>query len=374
MSENTEEMLIKSPFEMKKVKGGYIQLGVYVEDPRYGRRKATALLQIAEAKLILEKGGICYPHQYVVGTLECSRTPNPKGGKYPDWLEFEVFQLFDENVNVKWGEKTQFPSDVLQLECGSVSSPQPNSLERRDVRPSRFEAYIWSDSVADAGKIHTFVKERGISRVVHFTSFPNLVSILRRGKLLSVSEMVNNGIEYIANDERRLDGGGHINVSIERINASLFAAMECRAKENGRDLEPWCILEIDPICLEKQGVYFTVDNAASNYARFHGRGTGLDGLSKMFEKTIDSMRPKVDGQNEPHVIQREDGMPRCWPTSKQAEVLIPDELPVQLLYGIVFRYNNDKELAERKLSELGDEIQIPADISFRVEEKMFRGL
>lgn len=239
-------------------------------------------------------------------------------------------------------------------------------------RPSRFEAAYWFPLADDADGIRKFVEKRKIGRIVHFTSFKNLIGILMNGKLLSRKMLESrNGEWFHANDPSRLDGHlNYINASIERINVFLFNRMVERGKELGVDLEPWCILEIDPICLEKRDVLFTVDNAASTFIRKCGTRGGLNGLSEMFAETVMTGR-QLEGLTLIHKIPRSSTLPLNWTTTPQAEVLIPGELSIQLLDGIVFQSEDDKKKAIDWLNECG--VTVPKDIPFRVDKWMFEG-
>ena len=80
--------------------------------------------------------------------------------------------------------------------------------------------------------IHDFIVQRGITRLVHFTPFENLLGIYNERCIMPV-EMIEEQarvknddflLDYIRfNDESRLDGRRDcINLSIQRINNFLF--------------------------------------------------------------------------------------------------------------------------------------------------------
>lgn len=239
-------------------------------------------------------------------------------------------------------------------------------------RPSRFEPVLWFPLADDADGIRKFVEKRKIGRIVHFTSIKNLIGIFKNGKLLSRMMLESsNGEWFHANDSNRWDGHlNYINASIERINVFLFNEMVKRGEEQEVDLKPWCILEIDPICLEKRDVLFTVDNAASRFIRKCGTRGGLDGLSKMFAETVMTGR-QFEGYTLIRKIPRSSTLPLNWTTTPQAEVLLPGELSIQLLDGIVFQSEDDKKKAIDRLNECG--VVVPKDIPFRVDKWMFEG-
>lgn len=57
-----------------------------------------------------------------------------------------------------------------------------------------------------------YLGERGVSRFVHFTSLDNLEGILEKG-LIPRRSLDEQGITYLANDQLRLDGSNHVNLS-----------------------------------------------------------------------------------------------------------------------------------------------------------------
>lgn len=66
-----------------------------------------------------------------------------------------------------------------------------------------------------------YLHERGVTRFVHFTSLDNLDSILERG-LVPRRTLNDEGIDYLANDQLRLDGLDHVNLSITHPNIKFF--------------------------------------------------------------------------------------------------------------------------------------------------------
>lgn len=238
--------------------------------------------------------------------------------------------------------------------------------------------YPWFERSLDADAIRHFVTDREITKVVHFTSFPSLLGIFRTGMLMSRQAMDEYRREkgdggvcelFHANDEERWDNRlGYINTSIQSINSKLLWSMQQRSENANR--EPWCVLEFDPVCLEKDGVLFTVSNAASKYVREHGTTLGMDGLSAMFASSIISGRQTVDHATETYTVTRQYEAPKNCPTDSQAEVLIPGTLSIQLLDGIVFKTSADRDYA---MAKLRPEFPIINEIPFKVSAQEFNG-
>ena len=153
---------------------------------------------------------------------------------------------------------------------------------------------------------------------------------------------------FHSNDEGRWDKRLEcINMSIERINTRLLWAMQQRPENVGRD--PWCILEVDPVCIEKAGVLFTVANAASKHVRLHGTTSGIEGLAAMFADSIISGRQTESHETETYTVTRSYELPKNRPTDSQAEVLVPGALSIEMLDGIVFKSVSDRNYATSKL-------------------------
>ena len=209
--------------------------------------------------------------------------------------------------------------------------------------------------------IAAFIRKREISKIVHFTSTSGLIGILLSGKIMS-RETMRRFIEdnpdspvvryFHANDlerwDKRLDC---VNTSIERINVDLFAAMKSRSA--GVVIEPWCIIELDTICLLKNKVVFTVANAASTYVRRNGSQEGLAGLESLYADLVTSGR-----QDENHVTitqetRRERGAHYNWTTNSQAEALIPGEIPVVCIKRVVFQSHDEMIRAKNFLANAG---------------------
>ena len=245
---------------------------------------------------------------------------------------------------------------------------------RRD--PFRLEPYPWFDRSSEADEIRAFARERGITRIVHFTSFMGLKGILATGQILSRRAMNdyrkrNPGDEacryFRANDQGRWDARlGCINTSVEKINSRLLWVMQRRSES--ANLEPWCILELNVACLEKQGTCYSVANAASTYVRLHGTNPGLSGLRALFAERIVSGVQSEDHVAQTYVVSRSRCRATNRPTDDQAEVLIPDALPVGVISAIVFKSLRDRDYVR---NELGPRYPVLQHIKMRVDADAF---
>lgn len=207
--------------------------------------------------------------------------------------------------------------------------------------------------------IEDFIRERGISRLVHFTPLINLIGIYEIGALWARSQIDGFAkehdnfflLDYIRwNDKFRLDGRMDcINLSIQRINHVLFRSF--RNKFNQCDV--WCILEFSPELMERDGVVFTVGNAASSDVRAHGTGIGVEALKAMFMDQVEV------GNFYGRKIFTRANVPNNCPTNRQAEVMIPEEISCKKIKGIVFQYEEHAKRARRALRVDNPNVELP---------------
>ncbi len=253
-------------------------------------------------------------------------------------------------------------------------------------RPA-FGPFPWFPFSREAMAIREFVTNRGITRVVHFTSFPGLVGILSLGKVLSRKAMEryrsqnpNSNLYYLfgCNDSGRWDMKlDYINMSVEHINAKLL--WKFQMDDSGTERNPWCILEFAPLCLEMAGVLFSISNAASNFVREKGVAAGKLGLERMFYQSLrqvfalsESDLVSLQERYPLMALTRSATIPPKFPTDKQAEVLIPKELSVDLLCGIVFETEADKNYVLDYLTKCGIAIHEKWNIRVSREDFMER--
>lgn len=165
---------------------------------------------------------------------------------------------------------------------------------------------------------------RGIKKLVHFTSSENVENILAHG-LLSISILTKNKIPYVSNDnirlDKKLDG---INISIENINLYLLNIFQ---KNYKRD---YVIIELSPSLLyilfyEKEGRKKLIKREYYDY-----NAAALDTCSSeynieiMFSKKLYKKNKFFDRYN------KADNIPTCI----QAEIIIKDYIPLQYIRNI----------------------------------------
>lgn len=214
--------------------------------------------------------------------------------------------------------------------------------------------------LSNAAAIARFAHERQITRLVHFTPFLNLLGIFDLRGIKPRDEISAYAQEhkdedlmaYISwNDKLRLDRRTDcVNLSIQRINAPLFS----RFKDGFESGEPWCIFEIDPSCLQKDGVMFTVANAAATAVRQNGTAGGIAGLRALYQNVITV--PKFQGVS---IYRRTSRTPPSCTTSVQAEVLYPGEIPLEKIMGMIFESEEAATRAKVMLQVTHPDLKLP---------------
>lgn len=213
---------------------------------------------------------------------------------------------------------------------------------------------------SEAEAISAYAKERGVSRLVHFTPFLNLLGIFTTGGIMpkdcvleyARSHQDEDLLAYIRwNDALRLDRRTDcVNLSIQGINEPLFR----RFKANFPQGEPWCIIEIDPVCLQKDGALFAVANAAATAVRIKGTRAGLWGLKALFAESV-----TVSKAYGVETCRRDASMARNRSTSIQAEVLFPGTIPLSLIRGLLFETRDGAARARAMLQNEVPKAELP---------------
>jgi len=215
-----------------------------------------------------------------------------------------------------------------------------------------------------ATSISEYIVERSIKRLVHFSPRRNLIGMFRLGGIWPRAQLIEYAnanadqdlMAYVTwNDSVRLDNRQDcINLSIERINPYLFPVFQRKFEERFHDDEPWCIIEIDPSVMMFEGVVFTIANAASGFVKRVGTATGLLGLKALYADKI-----SVEKGYRVQVDVRTPDMCSAFPTSPQAEVMVPAVIPLDKIIGIVFPGEEDLLQVKAMLSIQFPEVKLP---------------
>ena len=162
-------------------------------------------------------------------------------------------------------------------------------------------------------------RERGITRLCHFTQSRNLPHILEEGRILSIRDLRELGLPINTNDALRLDGhDGLISCSVEYPNSWFLSV----AKTREVLFKDWVILELDPLFLWAEDTLFCPVNAAT------GRGRWIRSGEQAFDAIFDVFPPASNQSREMHQL-------KSCPTDDQAEVLVGTPIATTHIIGII---------------------------------------
>lgn len=184
-------------------------------------------------------------------------------------------------------------------------------------------------------RVVSYLRDRHIRRLVHFTPSRNLPAILAEGALRDVESMKADPFQTFApGDTVRADGQlDKLSFSIEYPNA--YYLREVRKRTYG--YPDWAVLLLNPEIAATPGALFSPCNAALSGAP---RIPGREGLEACYAQTI-STRSRDVTRPATHD-------PRC-PTDIQAEVQIPGPIPLSEVIGIVVETAQDAALERDRL-------------------------
>ena len=170
-------------------------------------------------------------------------------------------------------------------------------------------------------ELETRVRALQLPYLVHFTRVENLPSIMQHG-LCSITALNDQQIDFRFNDHLRLEGQPHaICLSIGHPNDKMFARYRWKSPEQG-----WAVLVVDRSVLWSLDTAFCNHNAADHRIRQRSLGD-LKTLA-----AFDNLFMPLS-----HLPSREESRLFPYdPTDVQAEVLVFDTLPPELINGVVF--------------------------------------
>ena len=197
--------------------------------------------------------------------------------------------------------------------------------------------------------IQQIVSDRGIERVLHFTTNRGLVGTLAKGALLSRFRLQDEQyLEHVlhVNAARRPEAAAafdkernwldYVNLSISEINRRYFDVS--MRWHNNSDVW-WCILSFDSEIMTHQDVFFATTNNSYDLCK---RNEGTDGLEALFVGKV---------QRKPGWSVQRGSRPSHLPTCEQAEVLYPREVPTEYLRCIYVEEDDHHDVAGGWLQE-----------------------
>ena len=183
---------------------------------------------------------------------------------------------------------------------------------------------------------------RGITRLCHLTPSKNLVHIATdpMGILASHRLAADNEATFNPIDHQRLDGfQDHICCSIEYPNAWFLR----KVRTQDHLFDDWVILLVKAHYLWKVGTKFSPRNAAAEYGNLVSSGS--DSFERLFaEETLGAQGQK---------FRRGATHPAFLPTDEQAEVLIPEAIPLFDLLGVVVQTSSQAKREIARMETLG---------------------
>jgi len=202
--------------------------------------------------------------------------------------------------------------------------------------------------------VRSLIAEKEIKYLMHFTRVENLKSILNHG-LLPRCDLDQESVQYVATDPSRFDRHKDaINLSVSFPNSSMFFT---KRRNMGGD---WVVLMIRPEVMVSEPCYFYPSNAASRcFSPCEDRSRAED-FKKMFSKKV------LNNQGE--IVKRKYlGLPNCFPTNLQAEVLVFSKVKVSMLMAVNFfdQKSFSNFLMRTNVTEL------PSSVSFNIEHTLF---
>ena len=193
--------------------------------------------------------------------------------------------------------------------------------------------------------VEEIIKNRGITRVLHFTTTSGLLGILATRAVKSRARLRKEEyLEFIYRPNCRVrydpDWLDYVNLSIQTINAIFFRI--CANKWH-RDRQ-WCVLSFVPGILAHEGVVFATTN---NSYRGVQRGTGPSGLRALYAASMGQCHRWVSG------FERPSGLAPNVPSCPQAEVLYPRELSLDSLDKVFLSTDEQTDLLAGQIAALG---------------------
>ena len=211
----------------------------------------------------------------------------------------------------------------------------------RDLRESKKQ---W-DKIIDQRR--SIISEKKITRLLHFTTVENMMSIIKNQSIYSVDFMKKEKISHSISDSNRLDGKiDYISLSISFPNYKML-----HQKRRGSS-DDWVILEINPEILCRQLCLFYKNNAASSKMR-----------NKLFPSSNVDFRNMFADLNN-HRLENELMLNET--TDPQAEILVKRKINISYISKALFE---NKKIEMKYHDQLKDKIKSVTDPSLFTRRK-----
>ena len=178
--------------------------------------------------------------------------------------------------------------------------------------------------MSDREAIQTDVRQRGITRLCHFTRSEKLAHMLAQTQaVLPTQELRERYPDLLdVTDTQRIDGRPEcICCSVEYPNTWYLS----KIRVHSRPFRDWIILCLDPCLVWERAALFSPRNAAAQ------RGAlltpGWQGWRALFQQEVQGAYGRVY-ERTPHHLP-------CCPTDDQAEVLIPGAISKSYIRAVI---------------------------------------
>jgi len=201
-------------------------------------------------------------------------------------------------------------------------------------------------------EIRSEALQRGITRLCHFTPSRNLAHIARgEAGILSTAKLEEDERRlFNPTDLQRWDGRKtHISCSIEYPNAWYFDV----AAGKDRLFRDWVIPALKPDPLWADGTLFSPQNASKNGGA--GLEPGYAGFQRLYARQVGNYRRQAARS------------PAC-PTDEQAEVMVQDQIPMELIRAVIMRDAGQAKREALRLELMGID---PAMFNWMVAPELF---
>jgi uncharacterized protein YjbI with pentapeptide repeats len=200
------------------------------------------------------------------------------------------------------------------------------------------------DSFSIQQEVKSSAEAAGIQRLCHFTRVEFLPSIFRDREILPTSDLLRRNPRCSRNDASRRDE--HLEcVSFTVQYPNLWVLDKFR--DRYPDCRGWVILILRPDRLWGEGTLYSPVNAATHNGE-HVRG-GIAGFNAMFQKYPPPHRD--------HGLYRGPSHLSSCPTDNQAEVLVPEAIPIAEVIEILYDTGPDYFEIRNELKSLPEELQ-----------------
>lgn len=179
------------------------------------------------------------------------------------------------------------------------------------------------------------IKQRNINYLVHFTKSSNLPFILGDEEIQSIpAGIVSDDLlpkEIERNDKDRNDRHtNYVCCTVEFPNLRFQYRQKKQQEDNLFD--EWAFLYIDPQIIDDTTLFSPINAATGNGINLE---CGPDAFENLFGQRIDYYRKYGNGMQNLEVV-RPIGLPSCYTSSIQAEVMIKNKIPKEYIKEIKF--------------------------------------